>query len=52
MDAVFGKDPWPYGLEPNRPTIEALDQYLVDQRFTSRRSNIDELFVPLILANE
>jgi 4,5-dihydroxyphthalate decarboxylase len=52
MDAVFGKDPWPYGVEPNRPTIEALDQYLFDQRFTSKRSNIDELFVPLILANE
>jgi 4,5-dihydroxyphthalate decarboxylase len=52
MDAVFGKDPWPYGLDPNRPTIEALDQYLFDQRFIARRSNIDELFVPLILANE
>ena len=28
---VFGGDPWPYGIEPNRRTLEALVQYLEDQ---------------------
>ena len=52
MEAVFGQDPWPYGLEPNRATLEALVQYLVDQRFMTTRMDIEHLFVPLVLANE
>ena len=24
IDEVFGGDAWPYGIEPNRPTLEAL----------------------------
>ena len=28
---VFGGDPWPYGVEKNRPTLEALVTYLADQ---------------------
>ena len=28
---VFGGDPWPYGVEQNRPTLEALVTYLHDQ---------------------
>src|SRR6201982_4342933 len=27
---VFNGDPWPYGLEPNRKTLEALVQYQQD----------------------
>ena len=26
MDKVFGPDPWPYGVEANRKTLEALDR--------------------------
>ena len=26
IDQVFGGDPWPYGIEPNRPTLNALVQ--------------------------
>ena len=52
MEAVFGKDPWPYDLEPNRATLEALVRYLVDQRFMTKRVDIEHLFVPLVLANE
>ena len=46
---VFGGDPWPYGIEPNRPTLEALITYLVDQGLVApdKRPTVDELFVPL-----
>lgn len=47
IDATFGGDPWPYGIEPNRPTLEALMQYMVDQDFIPRAIPIDDLFVAL-----
>ena len=31
IDEVFDGDPWPYGIEPNRPTLEALVRYLAEQ---------------------
>jgi len=43
---VLGKDFWAYGLEPNRPTLEALAQYLVEQGFAPRQVRPDELFAP------
>jgi 4,5-dihydroxyphthalate decarboxylase len=43
---VFGGDPWPYGLEPNRPTLEALVTYLVDQHLVAEPMPVDDLFVP------
>ena len=45
IDDVFGGDPWPYGVEANRPTLEALVQYMVEQHFIARRIPIEELFV-------
>jgi 4,5-dihydroxyphthalate decarboxylase len=47
IDEVFGGDPWPYGLEPNRKTLEALVQYLVDQSMIEATVPVDELFVPV-----
>jgi 4,5-dihydroxyphthalate decarboxylase len=46
IDEVFGGDPWPYGIEPNRPTLEALVQYLVDQSLIAAPMPIEDLFVP------
>jgi 4,5-dihydroxyphthalate decarboxylase len=43
--AIFGADPWPYGLEPNRPTLEAWVRYLHQDGLTPRRLPIEELFV-------
>jgi 4,5-dihydroxyphthalate decarboxylase len=43
---VFGGDPWPYGIEPNRPTLEALVRYMVDQGLIDKPVKIDDLFVP------
>jgi 4,5-dihydroxyphthalate decarboxylase len=47
MDEVFKGDPWPYGIEANRPTLEALVQYMVEQDFIARPINVENLFVPL-----
>jgi 4,5-dihydroxyphthalate decarboxylase len=44
-EAALTTDPWPYGLEPNRPTMTALVAYLADQAMISRRMSVDELFV-------
>jgi 4,5-dihydroxyphthalate decarboxylase len=43
---VFGGDAWPYGIEPNRPTLEALVTYLSDQAIINGPIPIDDLFVP------
>jgi len=46
IQEVFGDDPWPYGLEPNRPTLDALVTYMHDQAMIAKKMPVDELFVP------
>lgn len=46
LDEVFGGDAWPYGIEPNRPTLEALMTYLADQAIIKAPMPIEDLFVP------
>ena len=45
MDAVFGPDPWPCGVDANRPTLEALVAYMVEQHYIARPIPLDQLFV-------
>ena len=47
INAVFGGDPWPYGVEPNRPTLEALVRYLEEQGIIAKAPRVDDLFVPV-----
>jgi 4,5-dihydroxyphthalate decarboxylase len=48
IDAVFGgDDAWPYGIEPNRPTLEALVQYLADQALIEKPVPLEQLFAPI-----
>jgi 4,5-dihydroxyphthalate decarboxylase len=47
IDDVFGGDPFPYGIEPNRPTLQALVQYMVEQHFIPEPIPVERLFVPL-----
>jgi 4,5-dihydroxyphthalate decarboxylase len=47
IDEIFGGDPWPYGIEENRPTLNALMQYMVEQDFIFRAIAIEDLFVSL-----
>jgi 4,5-dihydroxyphthalate decarboxylase len=47
IDAVFGGDPWPYGVEANRPTLSALVRYLEEQGVIAKAPRVDDLFVPV-----
>jgi 4,5-dihydroxyphthalate decarboxylase len=44
--ALFGDDPFPYGLEPNRPTLEAFLGFAHEQGVCRRRLTPEELFPP------
>jgi 4,5-dihydroxyphthalate decarboxylase len=46
---IIGRDWYPYGIEPNRPTIEALLQYTQEHGLTDRRPKLEELFAPSTL---
>ncbi len=41
---VFGPDWWPYGVEANRHTLEALIRYSHEQRLIERVIDVSELF--------
>jgi 4,5-dihydroxyphthalate decarboxylase len=47
IDEVFGGDPWPYGIEANRPTLEALVRFLADQSMIAAPVRLEDLFVPI-----
>jgi 4,5-dihydroxyphthalate decarboxylase len=44
---VFKGDPWPYGIEPNRPTLDALVTYLAEQNVIAKKLPLEEIFVPV-----
>ncbi len=46
IDELFGGDCWPYGVEPNRPTLEALVSYMAEQGLIPAPIPIEKLFVP------
>jgi 4,5-dihydroxyphthalate decarboxylase len=47
LDEVFGADPWPYGVDANRPTLEALVRYMAEQNLIAHPLPVEDLFVPL-----
>ena len=47
IDELFDGDAFPYGIEANRPTLQALVAYMVEQHFIARPIPIEDLFVPL-----
>jgi 4,5-dihydroxyphthalate decarboxylase len=46
IDDTFGSDFWAYGVEENRPTLEALVTYLYEQAMIPKKMPIEEIFVP------
>jgi 4,5-dihydroxyphthalate decarboxylase len=46
---LFGDDFWPYGIEPNRATLEAFLDHAHEQGVCARRVGAEELFVPEVL---
>ena len=47
VDELFDGDPWPYGVEANRSTLEAYIKYMVDQNFIAEPMPIESLFLPV-----
>lgn len=47
IDEVFGGDPWPYGVEENRPTLEAFVKYMHQQNFIPEPIAVDDLFASI-----
>ena len=45
---VFGDDPWPYGIERNRTTLEAFLDYAFEQGVCRRRLKVETVFPPEI----
>ena len=43
---LAGEDFWPYGIEANRPTLEAFAQYAFEQGVAAQRMDAAELFAP------
>ena len=44
--AIMGDDFWKYGIDENRPDIEALTQYIYEQGLADRKVKVEELFHP------
>src|SRR5262249_11642739 len=44
VDTLFGGDCWPYGIEPNRPTLEPLVAYMAEQGLIAAPIPIEKLF--------
>jgi 4,5-dihydroxyphthalate decarboxylase len=42
--ALAGEDFWPYGIEPNRPTLEAFFQYAHEQGVAKKRLTMEDVF--------
>jgi 4,5-dihydroxyphthalate decarboxylase len=45
IDRIFAGDPWPYGIEENRPTLDALMTYLHEQGLIAHKVMVEKPFV-------
>ncbi len=50
MRDLFGGDPFPFGIEENRPTLELFLQYTFEQGIAHRHAKPEEIFPPGIMA--
>jgi 4,5-dihydroxyphthalate decarboxylase len=50
MQQMFGGDPFPYGIEPNRPTLELFLRYVHEQGIAHRLVKPEEIFPAGIMA--
>ena len=47
--AIFGDDPYPYGIRENRRMLETLIDYSHEQGLTPEKARIEDLFAPSTL---
>ena len=48
VQSLFGRDVWPYGIEPNRKTLEAFLKFCREQGIAHRPVAVEELFAPQV----
>ena len=48
-EAVMGPDFWPYGIEANRKTLEAMARYSFEQHLAVRQLSVEEMFASTTL---
>ncbi|MBO9520653.1 MAG: hypothetical protein J7518_03870 [Nocardioidaceae bacterium] len=46
VDEAFAGDAFPYGVEPNRLTLQKLSDYAFEQGIAARRVPVEEMFAP------
>lgn len=46
--SLLGADPWPYGIEANRVTLEAFTTFAEEQGVAARKVGAEELFAPQV----
>ncbi|HEY3118010.1 MAG TPA: ABC transporter substrate-binding protein [Chloroflexota bacterium] len=46
LQQLVGPDPYPYGVETNRPTLEAIIKFAYDQHVLSQAPKVEDIFVP------
>ena len=44
MRKMFDGDPFPFGIEPNRPTLEQFMRYTYEQGIAHRHAKVDDIF--------
>lgn len=49
--ALFGNDPWPYGVEPNKTTLDTFLGWAYAQGVAQRPMRAEELFAPEIMTS-
>ncbi|MGH8920908.1 MAG: 4,5-dihydroxyphthalate decarboxylase, partial [Actinomycetes bacterium] len=49
MRSLLGPDPWPYGVDANRVTLDAFTHYAYEQGVAARLLEPEELFAPQVL---
>lgn len=47
---ILGQDPWPYGVDANRTTLEAFTTFAAEQGVAERKLAAEDLFAPQVLA--
>lgn len=49
LQQLIGPDPYPYGIEANRPTLEAIIKFAYDQQVLSKLPQVEDIFAPSTL---
>ena len=44
MREMFDGDPFPYGIDENRPTLEQFMRYTYEQGIAHRHAKVDDIF--------